>query len=351
MERGMSGTDDILRIEGLQVVYQGRSGEHRVVDGLDLTVRRGEFLGIAGESGSGKTTLVTAVLRLIRPPGFIRGGHAWFRPEPGGAPVDLLALDEPALRRLRWAKLSYVPQGSMNVLNPVVSIGRQMADTLLVHGLSQGEAKARIAEAVIIVNLPPDVVDRYPHELSGGMRQRVAIASAITMRPPLILADEPTTALDVNVQRQILLSLARIRQELGITTVLVSHDMAALAQVAERLAIMYAGQVVEAGDIYRVFASPLHPYSQRLISSVPTLGGERRRIEGIPGLAPSPRNWPLGCRFHPRCPAALPICREQPPAVTLHEGMHRVACHLYPRPMTGDRPAVIQEQVVAGGDA
>jgi peptide/nickel transport system ATP-binding protein len=341
--------DEILRIENLQASYQGREAEHRVVAGLDLVVRRGELLGIAGESGSGKTTLVTSVLRLLKPPGYIRGGRAWFRPDPGAPPVDLLAIDDAALRMLLWAKLSYVPQGSMNVLNPVVSVGKQLADTLLVHGLSKAEAGERIEDAVRIVNLPPDVVDRYPHELSGGMRQRVAIAGAITMRPPLIFADEPTTALDVNVQRQILLSLLHIRRTLGTTIVLVSHDMAALAQIADRLAIMYAGQVVEAGDVYRVFAEPLHPYSQRLISSIPTLGGQRRRIEGIPGQAPSPRNWPPGCRFHPRCPAAMPICAAQPPAVAVDGDGRWVACHLYPAAPSATNAAGAMSQAEEAG--
>lgn len=326
----MSASDDlILQIENLQAIYRGRGGEHRVVDGLNLVVRRGEFLGIAGESGSGKTTLVTAVLRLLRPPGQVIGGHAWFRPTPQAEPIDLLNIDEATLRRLRWSSFSYVPQGSMNVLNPVVSIREQMADTLLVHGLSRTDANGRIDEALRTVNLPADLGARFPHELSGGMRQRVAIASAITLRPPLIFADEPTTALDVNVQRQILLSLAQIRRQLGLTIVLVSHDMAALAQVADRLAIMYAGQVVETGDIFRLFAAPLHPYSRRLISSIPTLGGQRHRIEGIPGLAPSPRNWPTGCRFHPRCPDALPVCSQEAPISTTHADDQRVVCHLY----------------------
>jgi peptide/nickel transport system ATP-binding protein len=300
------------------------------VDGLNLTIRRGELLGIAGESGSGKTTVVSAVLRLLRPPGFIRSGRALFQPDPLRPPVDLLNISENEMREMRWALLSYIPQGSMNVLNPVMAIGRQMIDTMLQHGLGRAEARRRIDDALNMVSLPADVAARYPHELSGGMRQRVAIASAVTMRPPLIFADEPTTALDVNVQRQILQSLANIRRTLGTTIVLVSHDMAAIAQVVDRLAIMYAGQVVETGNVFRLFASPLHPYTQRLISSIPTLGEPRHRIEGIPGQAPSPRAWPHGCRFHPRCPSAMAVCKETEPAVSSHEGDHRVTCHLYP---------------------
>src|SRR5262249_2495319 len=180
----------------------------KVVDGLDLSIRRGEIIGIAGESGSGKTTLVAAVLRLLRPPGRIQGGRVWFRAEPGEEPVDLLAVDEGTLRRLRWARLSYVPQGSMNVLNPVATVGQEMVDTMLQHGVERAEAQERVEDALRLVNLQPGTAGRFPHELSGGMRQRVVIAAAVTMRPPLILADEPTTALDVNVQRQILLSLA-----------------------------------------------------------------------------------------------------------------------------------------------
>ena len=322
--------DEILRIENLQASYMARGGELRVVAGLDLGVKRGELLGIAGESGSGKTTLVIAVLRLLQAPGVIRGGRVWFRPDPDGVPVNLLDVGERKLRELRWSTLSYIPQGSMNSLSPVSTILKQMIDTMLEHGVERRDATQRIEEALRMVNLPADTAQRYPHELSGGMRQRVIIASAITMRPPLILADEPTTALDVRVQRQILQSLVSIQRKLGTTIVLVSHDMAALAQVVDRLAIMYAGQVVESsGHIETMFSDALHPYSQMLISSIPTLGGERHRIEGIPGMAPSPRAWPTGCRFHPRCTRAMPICSEVAPPATTHGGGQMVACHLY----------------------
>jgi peptide/nickel transport system ATP-binding protein len=355
----MIADDEILRIEELRASYMGRSTELKVVDGLDLSIRRGEIIGIAGESGSGKTTLVSAVLRLLRPPGRIQGGRVWFRPDPRREPIDLLAVDEGALRQLRWATFSYVPQSSMNVLNPVATVGRQMVDTMLQHGLERAEAERRIDDALRLVSLPAATAQSFPHELSGGMRQRVVIAAAITMRPALIVADEPTTALDVNVQRQILQSLARIRRQLGTTVVLVSHDMAALAQLVDRLAIMYAGQVVEAGDVVSVFDAALHPYAQRLISSIPSLSDRRRRIEGIPGLAPSPRAWPTGCRFHPRCGQAMPICQAQPPELTTRPSGHRVSCHLYgtgaPVPADPDErrrpPAPIEALMPARADA
>src|SRR5437879_4339715 len=226
----MIADDEILRIEQLHASYMGRSTELKVVDGLDLSIRRGEIIGIAGESGSGKTTLVLAVLRLLRPPGRIQAGRVLFRPDPRREPIDLLAVDDGALRQLRWATFSYIPQGSMNVLNPVATVGRQMADTMLQHGIARAEAERRVEDALRLVSLPAATAQSFPHELSGGMRQRVVIAAAITMRPALIVADEPTTALDVNVQRQILQSLASIRRQLGTTIVLVSHDMAALAQ-------------------------------------------------------------------------------------------------------------------------
>lgn len=321
---------EILRIENLQTSYMSRSGDLRVVDELDLGVRRSELLGIAGESGSGKTTLVVSVLRLIQAPGQIRGGHVWFRPDPDGEVIDLLAIGDRQLRQLRWSAFSYIPQGSMNALSPVSTVHQQMIDTMLEHGIGRGEANRRIDEALQMVNLPSDTTKRYPHELSGGMRQRVIIAGAITMRPPLILADEPTTALDVRVQRQILQSLVSIQRKLGTTIVLVSHDMAALSQVVDRLAIMYAGQVVESsGHIEQLFAGALHPYSQMLISSIPALGGERHRIEGIPGIAPSPRAWPAGCRFHPRCSRAMPVCFDTPPPATVYADGRIVSCHLY----------------------
>ena len=249
-------------------------------------------------------------------------------------PLSSLKLSESELRELRWRHLSYIPQGSMNSLNPVLRVGRQMMDTLLQHGLSGDEAYKRSVEALELVNLERKLLDSYPHELSGGMRQRVIIAAAVSMRPALIVADELTTALDVVTQRQILQELAAIRDELGATILLITHDMGVVAQVADRVAVMYAGKIAELGTVNGIFEAPLHPYSQGLIGSIPRGGGQR--VEGLPGEAPSPWNYPSGCRFHPRCPQAFSACQEQAPALLPQAADRWTACHLYDAEVAAD---------------
>ena len=329
----------LLDIEDLKVYYNTVNGAAKAVDGVNLTVRRGEILGIAGESGCGKSTLTTALLRLIQPPGYIAGGSITFHRKDSD-PIDLLELSGERLRAVRWRNLSYLPQGSMNSLNPVLRIKEQFADVMLEHSsMSKREVEAMIPDLLREVNLEPYVARMYPHELSGGMKQRVTLAMAIALKSDLLVADEPTTALDVHVQRVVIQMLADLRDRLGMTMIVVTHDMAVHAELADRVAVMYAGRVVEVGEVHQIFKAPQHPYTQGLINSIPRIGGERLRLAGITGNTPSPRDWPTGCRFHPRCPHAMPICSTEVPLMVSKKlnGMQPplVSCHLYTQTKTG----------------
>jgi peptide/nickel transport system ATP-binding protein len=262
----------VLEIKDLRVHYRSTGGDVAAVDGVDLTVRRGEILGIAGESGSGKSTLAVSLLRLLRPPGYVAGGEITFHPgeEP---PVDLLRMDERRLRALRWRALSYLPQGSMNSMNPVMRVGDQFRDVILEHaGQRRGEIDEMIPRLLRSMGLDPGVARMYPHELSGGMKQRVLMAMSIALEPDLVIADEPTTALDVTIQRVILQSLGDLRDQFGVTLVVISHDMGVHAQLVDRVAVMYEGRVVEVGDVRQVFKQPQHPYTRSLIESIPRIG-------------------------------------------------------------------------------
>ena len=323
----------LLEIRGLTAGLQGRRAVTEVVSQVDLDVQAGEILGVVGESGCGKSTLATAIMRLLVPPQVLQAGSIRLRLDDGES-ADLLQLTDSELRQLRWRRLSYIPQGSMNSLNPVLRVERQMTDTLLQHGLSKKEATDRAIAALELVNLEARILDSYPHELSGGMRQRVIIAAAVSMHPALIVADELTTALDVVTQRQILQELAGIRDELGATIILITHDMGVVAQIADRVAVMYAGKVAELGTVNGIFEAPLHPYSQGLIGSIPRESGQR--VEGLPGEAPSPWNYPAGCRFHPRCPEAFGRCHERIPALNRQDAERWAACHLYDAEVAAD---------------
>ncbi len=332
-----TGGTPLLEIDDLRVYYQTVAGVARAVDGVRLTVGRGEILGIAGESGCGKSTLSSALLRLVRPPGHIAGGRVTLRPA-GRDPIDLLGVDDATLRAVRWRHLSYIPQGSMNSLNPVMRVVDQFVDVMVEHGAgSRQEARDAVPELLRQVGLDGHVARMFPHELSGGMKQRVIIAMATALKPDLMIADEPTTALDVNVQRVVIQTLGDLRERLGVSLIIVTHDMAVHAELVDRVAVMYAGNIVEVGDVTQIFKRPRHPYTQGLIGSIPRVGGERTRLSGIAGSAPSPRNWPSGCRFHPRCPRAMPICQAEPPIllpvadplVAAAKPPGLVACHLY----------------------
>ncbi len=319
----------LIDMRDVRIYYHTSVGEAKVVDGVDLLIRRDEIFGLAGESGCGKSTLVEGLLRLIKPPGHVKSGSVTFY-HTEDQPVDLLKVSNTELRNLRWKHVSYVPQGAMNALNPVMRIGDQVVDAIRAHtSMDRREIMNRVLELLKMVGLPPTVARQYPFELSGGMRQRVTIASAVSLQPDLLVADEPTTALDVNIQRVILQELKEIREQLGLAIIYVSHDMAVHAELADRMGIMYAGGVVEVGNTNDIFKRPLHPYTQGLIGSIPKVGGERKRLEGIPGLAPSPLAWPSGCKFHPRCPVALESCRDRVPVLREIEPGRQVACHLY----------------------
>ena len=316
----------LLEIRGLSAGLQGRRSITQVVSSVDLDVRAGEILGVVGESGCGKSTLAAAIMRLLVLPQVLQSGSMTLRLRDGSS-YDLADIPENELRQLRWRHLSYIPQGSMNSLNPVLRVEQQMSDTLIQHGLTREEALDRSIAALDMVGLERRVLGSYPHELSGGMRQRVIIAAAVSMRPALIVADELTTALDVVTQRQILQELAAIRDQLGATIIIITHDMGVVAQIADRVAVMYAGKIAELGSVNGIFEAPLHPYSQGLIGSIPRESGQR--IEGLPGEAPSPWNYPTGCRFHPRCPKVFGLCSEQEPPLQPQEHERWAACHLY----------------------
>ena len=316
--------DTILQVRDLRVYYHTPSGAVRAVDGVSFDLRAGERLGLVGESGSGKSTVAMAIMRLIKPPGRIEGGQALF----GG--VDLLALPEKEMRPLRLAAIALVAQGAMNSLNPVMRVRDQFADALRDHGeaLSRVALETRVRDLLANVGLKPEVARKYPHELSGGMKQRVVIAIAISLGAKVIIADEPTSALDVVVQRQVIQTLRRTQEKIGASIILVGHDMGLMAQVVDRLGVMYAGRLVEACSVDGIFHGPLHPYSQLLIASLPTL--DRKGIfQGIPGLPPSLLDRPRGCPFNSRCPRAMDHCASEAPAMREVRSDHFVACHLY----------------------
>jgi len=314
---------DVLRVSGLRVAFAHPSGPVRAVDDVSFTLRAGERFGLAGESGSGKSTLALSILRMIKPPGRIDGGEVWLE----GEKLSDLSID--AMRRLRLAGIALVPQGSMNSLNPVMRIRAQIADALADHGLklTGSEINEHVAGLLREVGLGEEVANLYPHELSGGMKQRACIAIAICLRPKVIIADEPTSALDVVVQRQVMETLARVQRDLGAAVILVGHDMGLMAQFVDRLGVMYAGRLVEVAPIAHIITRPRHPYTRLLISSLPSLAA-RGPMQGIPGLAPLLRDLPNGCAFHPRCPDAVDRCRSEKPPVRPIGPDAYVACHL-----------------------
>jgi peptide/nickel transport system ATP-binding protein len=315
-------SEPVLRVEGLHVAFDHPLGKVRAVEDVSLALMPSERFGLAGESGSGKSTLALSIMRMIKPPGRIEAGEVLL------AGSRLADLDEEGIRAVRLAGIALVPQGSMNSLNPVLRIGQQIADALADHGLRLGrrDGKLRVATLLAAVGLPANVGRMYPHELSGGMKQRACIAIAICLRPKVIIADEPTSALDVVVQRQVMVTLARVQQELGAAVILVGHDMGLMAQFVDRLGIMYAGRLVEVAPIDDVISRPRHPYTRALIASLPSLEA-RGALAGIRGLAPLLRDLPSGCAFHPRCGLATDRCRIERPVLRDIAGA-QVACHL-----------------------
>ncbi|MEU7746203.1 ABC transporter ATP-binding protein [Nonomuraea sp. NPDC049158] len=319
---------NVLEIRQLSVDYQSGSGAVHAVSDVSLDLRRGEILGLAGESGSGKSTLANAVARLLRPPAAITSGSVVYHRRDGES-VDVLGLGRGELRAFRWKELAVVFQSAMNALNPVSTIGDQIDDVLRVHAprMSRKERVERTVELLGRVGISADRRRGYPHELSGGMRQRAAIAIALALNPEIIIMDEPTTALDVVVQREILHEIRTLREEYGFAVVFITHDLSLLMEISDRIAIMYAGRVVETGSAKALHKAPSHPYTLGLLRSFPRLHGPREELLGIPGTPPDLRSLPPGCAFHPRCRFAMDTCSvRRPELVPGADG--QVACLL-----------------------
>jgi peptide/nickel transport system ATP-binding protein len=308
--------DDVLEVRGLSVSYATPGGPLPVISSVDLTLRRGEFLGLAGESGCGKSTLALAISRLLPAAGTVTGGSVLFR-SADAPPADVLALEGERLRAFRWRRMSMVFQSAMNSLNPVMRVGPQIADAIRAHDrqLRRAERMARCAELLDLVGVGSRHLRSYPHELSGGMRQRIMLAMALCLSPEIVLMDEPTTALDVVVQREILDEVRALQARLGFSVLFITHDMSLLLDLADRIAVMYGGGVVEEAPAAAMIADAAHPYTIGLLESFPALDGPVRELTGIPGAPPSLRQLPGGCLFAPRCPRAAADCLAQRPAL------------------------------------
>ncbi len=320
-------TAPLLAVDRLTVAFPAGDGWADVVRGASLSVGAGEVVGLVGESGSGKTMTALAVLRLVPPPGCITGGSVRLL-LPGGEPaVELLTLSERELRRVRGGRIGMVFQEPAAALDPVFTIGYQLVEAIRAHRqVSRAAARRRAEELLALVAVPEPHrrLDAYPHQLSGGQRQRVMIALALAAEPALLLADEPTTALDVTLQAQVLELLLSLRDRLGLGILLVTHDLAVVAATCDRVTVMYCGEVVEEAPTTRLFADPAHPYTRGLLAAVPRLGrpAPRGRLPAIPGQVPDPRRRPSGCAFHPRCPAVMPVCSlRHPPLYSLPHGV------------------------------
>jgi peptide/nickel transport system ATP-binding protein len=342
-------TDLVLDVRDLSVDYGIGDNAVHAAAGVDLALHRGEVLGLAGESGSGKSTLAYAVTRLLRPPGVITGGEAWFHTAADGE-VDLLAADAEQLRRLRWSEIAVVFQSAMHALNPVYTIGRQLTDVFEVHRRELGRSarRAKAVELLTMVGITGDRLGSYPHELSGGMRQRVMIAMALALEPRVVIMDEPTTALDVVTQREILAELIALRDRLGFAVLFITHDLSLLIELADTIAVMYAGRLVERAPAASLFRAPRHPYTQGLVNSFPSLHGEWRRMTGIPGSPPDLRRVPAGCSFHPRCPHAFDRCHTDEPALLELGPARAAACWLHETGHTPPAELALPEPLVGG---
>jgi peptide/nickel transport system ATP-binding protein len=340
--------DPLLSIENLQTRFYTDAGVARAVDGVSFQIAAGETVGLVGESGCGKSVTALSILRLIMPPGRI---------EPGSRMLfegkDLLTLPEPEMRRVRGNRIAMIFQEPMTALNPVFTVGDQIAEVARVH--DRASKKAAWTKAVEMLELvgipaPAERAKEYPHQMSGGMRQRVVIAMALVMKPALVIADEPTTALDVTIQAQILDLLKDLQNRFGTSILLITHDMGVVAETASRVIVMYGGEIVEQAPVDRIFAKPHHPYTEGLLGAMPRVGQERDRLQTIPGTVPPPTNWPTGCRFHERCPYSWErTAHEHPPLYEVESG-HLSRCHLAEEPQRRQQPhepIVVQQGVSA----
>ncbi len=332
---GVARHEPVLEIEGFSVDYGAGASMVRAVDEVTLRLDRSRVLGIAGESGSGKSTLVYAMTRLLRAPGLISGGRVLLHTTDDDGvvtPVNLVEASESELRKVRWSHVSIVLQSALSALNPVLRIGREFDEVLKTHrkDMTKAQRRARAVELLRLVGLTEDRLDRYPHELSGGQRQRVMIAVALALDPELVIMDEPTTALDVVTQREIISELATLRARFGFAMIFITHDLSLLVELADEIAVMYAGSIVERAGARELYEAPRHPYTLGLLHSFPPLHGERRELTGIPGSPPDLADPPAGCRFAPRCTFAMARClTERPTLREFGDEGRSVACWLF----------------------
>ncbi len=321
----MSFDRAMLEVRSLTVDYIGENSVARAVNGIDFEIREGEAFGLAGESGCGKSTVAFALARLTRLPGLVSGGQVRLDGE------DVLKFDKARLKAYRWNEVSFVFQSAMNALNPVIPVSEQITDVIHTHQPELGNegARARAVELFELVGIPPKRLDDFPHQFSGGMRQRICIAIALALSPKLIIMDEPTTALDVVVQRDIIEQIVELKSRLGFSVLFITHDLGLMIEFCDRIGVMYSGELVEVAPAEAILTNPLHPYTKALGNSFPPLTGPRVRLEGIAGTPPDLRALPQGCRFAPRCPHAMDICREQTPELRYYpENRSEAACHL-----------------------
>jgi len=310
----------LLVVEDLTMYYLTGEGIVQAVDHVSFELQQGEAVGLVGESGCGKTSLAISLLKILPDNGVIKSGNIYLDG------TDLVPLSEEEMNQYRWKRISMIFQAAMNSLNPVHRVGDQIAEAILIHEkVSFKEVEERITSLFHLVGLDPQLIRRYPHEYSGGMRQRAVIAMALACNPDVIIADEPTTALDVIVQDKILAEMRRIQKRLNMSMIYISHDIAVVAEVTDKVGVMYAGKLVEWAATVDIFARPRHPYTKALISTFPSIKGEKRELVSIPGDPPDLVNPPHGCRFHPRCPYATDICKSQEPPLEEHDG-RRFAC-------------------------
>lgn len=312
-----------LQVDDLRTYYFTKEGTTNAVDGVSFQVDQGEILGIAGESGCGKSTIAHSILRLLPSSARIVSGTMDFKG------LNLVTAPESELRKIRWRRISIVFQAAMNALNPVRRVGEQVSETIVYHHkVTKSEGKSRTRRLFTMVGLDPARMSDYPHEFSGGMRQRIVIAMAIACEPDLVIADEPATALDVLVQAQIIDLLKTLRKELGLSMILITHDLSVLKELSNRVAIMYAGKIVEHASVDTIVNEPHHPYTKALLEALPQIEGGRHSLKSLPGAPPNLIDPPSGCRFHPRCPFAMSICKAQEPLLTDRGTSHMSACFL-----------------------
>jgi peptide/nickel transport system ATP-binding protein len=320
----MVDTDNVLKVENLKINFFTRKGIVYAVDDISFTLKKGETLGLVGESGCGKTTTVLGLMKMVPTPGEIIGGRILIDGK------DIIPLSENEMRKkVRWEKISMVFQGAMNCLTPVYTIEKQMMETIQEHkNIDRLQAKKCIINYLNLVGLPKDIIRRYPHELSGGMKQRIVIATALFLEPKIVICDEPTTALDVVVQAQIINLIKRLKKKLGLSVIFITHDLATEAEVADRLLVMYAGKLVEIGTSEQIYGKggPIHPYTEKLLKATPRLHEKVEELSFIPGTPPDLVDPPSGCRFHPRCSEAMERCKKNEPPLIEVEPEHRIAC-------------------------